>query len=306
MERPPPPRLAKRIKRTARYYVLRVLAGLVSLLPPRAAGALGEFFGGLAGRLIARERAKAFESLGIAFPELPRAEHERIVNAMFRHLGRMLLELVCSPKIDRELDAWVEFPPETRAVIANALAPGKGALFVTGHIGSWELLAHGLSALGHGRLAAIGKESSDPRLSKLVEDLRARGNVDTVWRGRPSAARAMLKTLKEGRMLGILIDQDTDVQSVFVPFFGRPAKTPRAAADLAMRTGAQIILGTCTRQANGRYRVFAEQVPLPATDTEADSVALTADLTARLEREIRKTPEQWVWLHRRWKTPPPA
>jgi KDO2-lipid IV(A) lauroyltransferase len=116
----------------------------------------------------------------------------------------------------------------------------------------------------------------------------------------------MLKTLRGNRLLGLLIDQDTSVQSVWVPFFGHLAKTPRAAADLALRTGAAPLLGFAVREGPGRYRVELHDVELPAGDGEAATVELTARLTAGIEAVIRRHPEQWVWMHQRWKSPPPV
>jgi KDO2-lipid IV(A) lauroyltransferase len=111
--------------------------------------------------------------------------------------------------------------------------------------------------------------------------------------------------LRGNAILGLLIDQDTKVQSVWVPFFGRLAKTPRAAADLALRTGAVPMLGFATRVGPCRYRISMHDVALPEGDAEDAVVALTAALTAGIEAQIRTAPEQWVWLHRRWRSPPP-
>src|SRR5262249_31202416 len=131
---------------------------------------------------------------------------------------------------------------------------------------------------------------------------RAQVKLRSIWRGREGAARAMLKVLKSGEILGLLIDQDTDVQSVWVEFFGHPAKTPRAAADLALRLGSAVVLGFCTRVGRGpRYRLSMREVPTAG----ADAVTLTAQLTQQIEAQIRAAPDQWVWMHQRWKNPAP-
>ncbi len=112
----------------------------------------------------------------------------------------------------------------------------------------------------------------------------------------------MLRALEHGEILGLLIDQDTRVQSVWVPFFGKLAKTPRAAGDLALRTGAAVMLGFCQRDAaSGRYLLRMHEVPVNADDT---AETLTARLTLGIEAAIRRAPEQWVWVHRRWRSPP--
>jgi KDO2-lipid IV(A) lauroyltransferase len=248
------------------------------------------------------ERRKALESLATAFPEASDAERSALMHRCFRHLGRVVLELANFAQLDAA--GWVDWPAEDRAALDAALAPGKGVVFVTGHVGNWELLARHVARAGYGAWV-VGKETSDPRSTALVEDMRAKGSLHTIWRGRPGAVREMLRALKGGHLLGFLIDQDTSVQSVWVPFFGRPAKTPRAAAELALRTGAAPMLGFCVRTPEGRYRIRMQVVDKPNSgDAEADVVALTAALTAGIEAAIRQTPEQWVWMHRRWKSPP--
>jgi KDO2-lipid IV(A) lauroyltransferase len=154
-------------------------------------------------------------------------------------------------------------------------------------------------------LAAVGKENVDPRLNRLVDRFRSRGGLRNVWRGQPGAAVAMLRALRRGELLAMLIDQDTNVQNVFVPFFGRPAATPRAPADLVVRTGATALVCLNHRGDDGVYRASTEEVEVPRTgDDERDVVELTARFTARIEAGIRAHPEQWVWMHQRWKTKP--
>jgi KDO2-lipid IV(A) lauroyltransferase len=174
-------------------------------------------------------------------------------------------------------------------------------VFVSGHVGSWELLARTVSLAGY-PCQTIAKETSDPRLTRLVEKFRESSKLKSIWRGKDGAAKAMLRALKQGEILGLLIDQDTDVQSLWVPFFGRPAKTPRAAADLALRTGAKVVLGFCQRQGD-RYRLSMREVSAEGLEGEAGARVLTERLTAGIEAAIRSAPEQWVWMHRRWKSP---
>ncbi len=194
----------------------------------------------------------------------------------------------------------VEWPAEDRAVLDAALKRGHGVVFVSGHFGSWELLARRVAHAGY-PCHTIAKETSDPRTTALVERFRASAKLHSIWRGRDGAAKQMLRVLRAGAILGLLIDQDTDVQSVWVDFFGHRAKTPRAAADLALRTQAAVVLGFCERTGPCRYRLSMQEVN-PAGD---DPTALTAELTKRIEAKIRSAPEQWVWMHQRWKTPEP-
>ena len=303
MERPP---LAKRLKRFLRYVLIRGVLLCLQPLPLSWARALGAWLGGLAYTVAGGERRKALKSLSVAFPEKSDAERQALARACFQHLSAAALEVACTQSLDRGLEGLVSWPDEDRKVLDTALARGRGVVFVTGHVGNWELLARRVARAGYPS-QSIAKETSDPRLTGLVERFRARGGVRSIWRGQDGAARAMLRALRSGEILGILIDQDTKVQSVFVPFFGKLAATPRAAADLAVRTGASVVAGFCHRVEGGGYRLSMEEVTLPAVeDREEAAVALTAALSERIEAAIRRTPEQWVWMHQRWKTRPPA
>jgi KDO2-lipid IV(A) lauroyltransferase len=163
--------------------------------------------------------------------------------------------------------------------------------------------------LGGWPAATIAKATPDVRLNALIERARAEGGVETLWREDPATARAMIRCFKQNKILGILIDQDTHVQGVFVPFFGRPAHTPRAAADLALRFRAPVIVGTCRRlgpRPGDGHEVTAVPVAYDpdAPDREAEAIRLTAACTAVLEGAIRRNPAEWVWMHERWKTSP--
>lgn len=286
-----------------RYGLVRALVGVLSLLPVRWASGLGAFVGAVGSVLARGERRKALASLARAFPEKPEAERVALMRACFRHLGRMALELVCVRQLDARIDEWVDWTSESRAAFDECLGRKKGVVFVTGHVGNWELLARRAGLAGY-PVFTIAREASDERTTALIESFRSTGGVKPIWRGRASAAKEMLRALKRGSFLGLLIDQDTRVQSVWVPFFGHLAKTPRAAADLALRTGAAVMTGFCHRVGKHRYRIVMREVQVPEGDGDALVTALTAKLTRGIEDAIREHPEQWVWMHERWKSPP--
>jgi Kdo2-lipid IVA lauroyltransferase/acyltransferase len=295
--------LLKRVRRTARFHAIRAALALVALLPRSAILPLGRALGLLAATVFAGEVRKAMTSLAIAFPERSEGERARIVEEMFVHLAQSALELACIDRIDPILEEYVEVPESSARVYAQAHARGTGVVFVTGHVGNWELLARRLARTGL-PCATIAKESNDARLTALIEQVRARGNLRTIWRGQPGAAREMLGMLKKGGALGLLIDQDTDVQSVFVPFFGKLAHTPRAAADLALRARATALVGFIHRKPEGGHRMEVAEIALPHGDDEAAAIELTARFSAAIERAIRAHPAEWVWMHQRWKTRP--
>jgi KDO2-lipid IV(A) lauroyltransferase len=283
---------SKRARRELRVRALLASMPLLRVLPLP----LGAAIGALAWYISGRQRRLAQQHLAIAFPEKSRGERDRIGRRSFANLGRSALETARGDA--RE----VQLAPEDEAVLRAAHAEGKGVILVTGHIGSWELFARRIAALGLPS-ATVAKETQDPRLTKLLEDSRAGAGVKVFWRGSAMSAREMLRFLRAGGMLGILIDQDTKVGGHFVPFFGRPAFTPRAAGDLAVRTGAAMVFGCAHRVGPGLHRVVVRRIdPARSGDRDQDSLALTAEATRIIESEIRAHPEEWVWMHPRWRT----
>jgi len=297
------PPLAKRLKRSVRFALVRAALALASRLPLAWAQACGDALGSLAFRVLHKERQKALASLQRAFADKPDAARWALARACFRHLGRCALEAAVARRLSpAQLDALVEVPDAVRAVLLGAVARGRGVVAVSGHVGHWELFGWVLVRLGL-PLHVVARPGVDARLGKLAEDFRAHGGVRTILRGAPGAARGMLSALRQGQMLGFLIDQDTAVQSVAVPFFGARAATPRAPAELTLRTGAATVVGFLQRRPDGRYRLSGAEVDVPhSADAEADVVELTARYSAAIEAAVRRAPEQWVWMHQRWKT----
>jgi KDO2-lipid IV(A) lauroyltransferase len=276
----------------------------VKWLPLAAAPALARVGGKAAFWLLRGERRKAHASLARAFPALDERGRDALIAQMWTHLVWLLLELALMDQIDPILETYVELPPASLERYQAAFDRGQGTMFVTAHVGNWELMARRLARIDP-RTATIAKESNDPRLTALIEQVRARGRLRTIWRGAPGAARDMLKLLKSGGALGMLIDQDTKVQGVFVRFFGELAHTPRAAADLALRLKTTALVGFVHRRPEGGHRIEVSEVPLPEGLTgEAAVVELTQRLTAAIEATIREAPAEWVWMHQRWKTRP--
>ena len=297
--------IRKRLKRALRHWLVRGVIAVLGALPLGLMSRIGRAFGSLAFALARGERRRALASLETAFPDKSDAERLALARASFRHLGQSAFELTCSAQIDRHADRLIEWPMADRRALEAALARGRGVVFVTGHVGNWELLARRVALAGF-PVHSIAREASDAGTTSLIERFRLSGRVQSIWRGRDGAARQMLRALKAGEILGLVIDQDTRVQSVFVPFFGRPAATPRAPADLVLRTGAALMVGFCQRKSDGTYLLTMREVPVePSGDRERDVLRLTETLSREIESAIRRAPEQWVWMHQRWRTRPP-
>jgi Kdo2-lipid IVA lauroyltransferase/acyltransferase len=303
------PPLRKRVRRNIRSVVIASLLRLIALIPLGPAVRIGAFAGGLAYRLFGGTRRLALQHLALAFPEKSEVERADIARRMFVHLGMSAMEITSIRSFDDRLEQYLEI--DGGELIHAALAKGKGIVFVTGHLGNWELMARVVAKVG-APVSAVAKRGGDARLMGLIEGWRQDGAVTTLWREDASTARALLRVFKENKVLGILVDQDTNVQGLWVPFFGRPAWSPRAPADLALRTGAPILVGTSHRKGERPGDGFHFEVtevrydPKPA-DKEAEALRITAACQAVLEDAIRRHPADWVWMHERWKTqPPPA
>jgi KDO2-lipid IV(A) lauroyltransferase len=300
----------KRARRAVRAAVLVALIRAAKLMPLRVGLALGGALGRLGWILSARVRRDMRASLAVAFPDKTAAERDAIARASLVNLGWAAAEVFTMRSWARGLDAYVEAPPDTVAVIERAVKRGGGIILVLGHIGNWELTCR-LSRHVQPN-AVIAKRSWHPSLDAEAERSRALNVVDTLWRDDPDTGRSILRLLRRAGTLGILIDQDIrDVQNVFVPFFGRLAATPRAAADLALRFGTAVLVVTCHRRGprpGDGHRIEVTEVaydPVPA-DREQEVVRLTAECVAVQEAAIRRNPSEWVWMHQRWKTAPPA
>ncbi len=265
-----------------------------------------QFFGklGVVGFAVARDvREKMIRHLTIAFGDQKSPEEiRRLAREALIQLARNAVDAVRLPIYTwSDLQKFVE--TEGLENLNKPLREGRGVILVTGHIGSWEVLAASIAMQGY-PLYVVGARLYDPRLDRLLLKMRASGRYRNIPRG--GSTKKLLRILNRGKVLGILIDQDTRVAGAFVPFFRVQAYTPVGAAILALKTGAALV--PVYVHLDGRYRhnihVLPEVPPQNTGDTRRDAVATTAKLTEILESFIRRVPTQWVWMHERWKTRP--
>jgi KDO2-lipid IV(A) lauroyltransferase len=302
MRRRGPWRRLRRATRGPRNALLaRAIAGTsraLGLLPPSAGLAVGEALGSAAHALLGTPRRFAREHVAIAFPELDAAARARLVRETFRHAGRSFAELALLPKLSRRPDFVVL---EGREALDEALAGGRGAIVVTGHVGNWELLAAAMAAEGV-PITVVGRRVNDVRFNALIVTFRLGAGLEVLSRDDPRFVASVREALGRGRVVALLIDQDTRGAGVFVPFFGRPARTPPGPAVLALRAQVPVLTVFIRRRADGGHTIAFERVPVPPRGRDT-VVALTARLTAAIEAHIRTAPAQWVWWHRRWRSP---
>jgi Kdo2-lipid IVA lauroyltransferase/acyltransferase len=254
--------------------------------------------------LHARLRRVGMRNLELAFPEQSVPERKRILRGEFTSLGRQLAEVCQFPKYTREnVDKLVVY--DGLENFQEGYARGKGVLFLTAHFGAWELSAFAHSLHGHW-LHIVMRPMDNLYLDRLVQSYRTMHGNKTV--GKDDFVRGLLAAMKCGETVGILMDTNmTPPQGVFVNFFGIPACTASGLARIALRTGAAVVPGfTIWDKELGKYRLrFDPALELIRTgDLEADIVANTQMFTKVIEDYVRKYPDQWLWVHRRWKTRP--
>ena len=291
------------LRHRVQYGAMRTVLGALDLLSWKRAAALGERLGTLGYKPLGVRRKVVERQIAAAFPGLDEAEVLRIARESYAHLGRTTIEtaLLGTLPSDAVLDLFEGI--DNWSCVERAMSAGKGLIFVTGHLGNWELGGAYLAARGVG-LDVVVRNQENPLFDAYLNRTRERLGMTIVRDS--EAVRRTPRSLKAGRAIAFLSDQGVlGLASTFVPFFGRPAKTPRGPAVFALRLKVPVVFGTALRQPSGRYRFSFEPVTVQDTgNRERDVDAVVAEYTKTLERWVRKAPEQYFWHHRRWKRQP--
>ncbi len=292
------------LRHRAEYWALRGTVAALRALHWRGAGAFGAGLGALGYRPLGIRRGVVERQIAAAFPGLGAPEVARMALGAYRHLGRASIETALLPTLDRE--AILDLVDEVVGweLLAKPVAEGRGVIAVTGHVGNWELGGAYVAARGL-PVEAIVRGMANPLFDRYLTSTRSRIGMTVVHDA--DAVRRIPRALREGHVVAILADQGVlGLASTFVPFFGRPAKTPRGPAVFALRLGAPVVFAACIRLPCGRYRLSFEEVKVEDTgDRDHDIDEIVARYTRALERVVRAAPEQYFWHHRRWRRQPP-
>jgi KDO2-lipid IV(A) lauroyltransferase len=294
--------MRQRLEYAAAWPFIKILG----ILPRPLARAAGIGLAWLVYLLHVRLRQVGMRNLSLAFPEKTETERARILRGEFASLGRQLAEVCHFPKYTREnVEQVVVY--DGLENYEQAHARGKGVLFLTAHFGGWELSAFTHSLHGHW-MHVVSRAMDNVYLDRLIRQYRTMLGNQTV--DKDDFVRGLLAAMKAGEVVGILMDTNmTPPQGIFVDFFGIPACTASGLARIALRTDAAVVPTFTIWDAElGKYRLrFDPAVELVRTgELEADIKANTQRFTSIIEEYVRKYPEQWLWVHRRWKTRPPG
>ncbi|MDQ3673763.1 MAG: lysophospholipid acyltransferase family protein [Gemmatimonadota bacterium] len=288
----------------AEFYAMRGTIKALQALSWRRAVAIGERLGALGYRPLGIRRRVVERQIAAAFPELSQREVADMARESYRHLGRSSIETALLGTIGREGLLKIVETVEGWDLLEDVMARGKGLILVTGHMGNWELGGAYIASRGV-PLDAIGRGMANPLFDEWLNRGREEMGITVVHDS--EAVRRTPRSLRAGRAVGFVADQGVlGLASTYVPFFGRPAKTPRGAAVFALRFDVPVLFVVTIRKPNGRYRLVFERVEIiPTGDKDRDVDAIVARYTQILEKWVRVAPEQYFWQHRRWKRQPP-
>jgi Kdo2-lipid IVA lauroyltransferase/acyltransferase len=288
------------------YFPVWLLARCIGALPRLLARSLCQGIGMFMYVAHRRLRSVGLRNLDLAFPEKSRKEKLRILRRLFHGLGRQLAEFTLFPRYTRDKVSEVAIYDGFQN-FAEARARGTGVLFLTAHFGGWEIGSFAHSLNGH-PMNIVVRPLDNPYVDAMVDRYRTLHGNRTF--GKQDFARGLLSAMKRGEVVGILMDTNmTPPQGAFVDFFGVPACTATGVARVALHTGAAVLPAfTVWDRQMGKYKIrFDPALQLVSTgDDEADAIANTALFNKVIENYAKRYPEQWLWVHRRWKTRPPG
>ncbi len=309
--RPETRRLRRSWRHRIEYGCLRAVAALCAILPEALADRVGAAIGWVAARVGRPRWGVVEEHLRIAFPERSESWRGAVARRSYTHFGR---EAVATFRMAGMTRAALRKRTTLRGeeLLRAAVREGRGVVAVSAHLGNWEMAGAAVAAHGYPMDIVVARQRN-ARFDRYLTGARERLGVGIIPRG--EAPRGVLRALGAGRVIGITGDQDARSAGIFTHFFGRPASTARGPAVLGMRAGALIITLIVIREPGWRPRYTVHLEPLAGqlpVDTprgggrDEMAAAITQSFTTRIEHWVRTHPEQYLWHHRRWKTPPPV
>jgi KDO2-lipid IV(A) lauroyltransferase len=255
----------------------------------------GALIGRLAYRFDKKHRNRAIANLELAYPDWTHEQRVELAKRMFDHFGLIMGDFLRTPlRSDEEVLASTEV--EGFEIFDSVLARGNGIIACTGHVGNWERFAHWVSASGR-HISVVARDANQSKIQDRVSAIRARSRANVISRG--DSARELIRRLRNNEAVGILPDQNSE--ECFVKFFGKTCGSVLGPAVLHQRTGATLLPAFCVRLGAGKYRIIVKE-PIDLDNAEKDGAVLMGQVQAAIESVIREYPEQWLWMHDRWKS----
>ncbi|MGA2435437.1 MAG: lysophospholipid acyltransferase family protein [Bryobacteraceae bacterium] len=283
------------------YLAVATVAATLRFTPRWMAERLGRGYAGLLDRLAPRLRRTGLRNLELALPELSSEERNRIADGVFRSVARLLVGASRLPSISRRnVREWIDY--DGSEYFQEAKRRGRGVLIASGHLGNWELSGVGHALLSGETMSVVVRPLDNPLIDRLVKNRRELTGNRMI--GKKELIRSVLEELKRNGTVGIFVDQNSQIdKDVFVDFFGVPARSGTTFAKLAAHTGATVLPGFAVWiEAERRYRLKF----YPPLDLTGDVAEDTQRVQSAVERAVREYPDQWLWIHRRWKARPPG
>ena len=283
------------------YYTIKFISQLVSVLPKDVRMTIGNLLGEICWLIVPKKRKRMAEENILRSLKVNAREARRIAKISATRFGRMFMEVLFMPNLNKENISQYVVEVRGKEYLEQALNYGRGAVLATAHTGNWELLGAAL-AIFKFPIVGVAQKQTNEQMDRLINEYRTSSGMHITYK---TGVREMVKLLGEGRIIGLLMDQDAH-DGVMIPFFGRLASTPPGSAALARMKEAPIVPTFISEKAPGQH-VMIVHPPVwveKTGDRDADILSTTTQLTNIIEEHIRQHPEEWFWLHNRWKHSP--
>jgi len=288
----------KKLGHILSYVILRATCAVLTLLPLSFSYTMAKWLGNFAFYVLRYRRRIVMDNLQVAFGrEMGPNQLEKTGAESYRQIGMSFIELLVAPKLHSQIHHILE--PRHFSLIQRLLQQGKGLITVSGHLGNWELQGAAAATAMTEPFTVAAVQQSNPYINRFIT--KRRNDMGMQVAGTKAAMKLLLKALKKGQAIGLVADQNAGRDAVFVNFFGKIAATQPGPAQLALRFGAPMVVGAAIRIGPGKFKILSQQVEIREDDTLE---TLTQRHVKILEEFIRQYPEQYFWLHRRWKTRP--
>ncbi|MBN1465302.1 lysophospholipid acyltransferase family protein [candidate division KSB1 bacterium] len=291
-------------KNRIEYAALLLVTRIVQSLTPIAAVKLGRFLGAAVYHCMPIRKAVVLQNLHKALPERTTKERRHIAHNTYVMFGQNFFEFMRTPvRSSAEIADRVRM--HNLDVLRDSYRSGCGTLLMSGHFGNWEVMACAVVAAGF-PLVVIARRQRNTLVDEMINSFRRSAGIETAPLG--MGVREFLRALRQNKFVALLADQDAHSEGVFVDYFNIPSATAAGPALLALKTGAQLIFATCIQRQDGCYEAFFEKIPTDDLSGVSDENVriVTQRHATKLEEKVRRWPDQWFWMHRRWKTAPPT